>query len=115
MRTVVSIRITSSLDRAVRANADRSRMSVPVIVCLILQHALCGRFYFSGLRDTDEFLDGKLDVRIADDLILRLRAESERLRVSLSVYIRRILYAYYAHRLVFIEKDGRYTLEENHD
>jgi len=90
-------------------------MTVPVIVCLILEHALCRRDIFSGLPDVREFLDAKLDIRLADDLNLKLRIASERLGSSLSVYIRKILYAYYTNRLVFVEKDGRYTLEENYD
>jgi len=90
-------------------------MGVPVIIRLILEHALCGRYNFSGLPDAQEFLDAKLDIRLSEDLNLKLRTESERLGVSLSVYIRKILYAYYTKRLVFVEKDGRYTLEENHD
>jgi hypothetical protein len=115
MTTVVSTRMPSTLERAVRFHADRSGMLVPVIVRLILEHALRGRYNFSGLPDAQELLGAKLDIRISDDLNLNLRAETERLGVSPSVYIRKILYAYYTKRLIFIEKDGRYTLEENYD
>jgi len=112
---VVSVRMPSTLERAVRVNAESSRMIVSVIVRLILEHALCGRYNFSGLPDAQEFLDAKLDIRLSNELIAKVRAESDRLRVSVSVYIRKILYAYYNKRLVFVEKDGRYTLEENYD
>jgi len=90
-------------------------MIVSVIVRLILEHALCGRYNFSGLPDAQEFLDAKLDIRLPDGLNLKLRTETERLGISRSVYIRKILHAYYTKRLIFIEKDGRYTLEENYD
>lgn len=113
MTTVVSIRVPSALERAVRANASRSRMLASQIVRLILEHSLCGQYDFAGLPDSQEVWDAKLDVRLAGELVSKLRVESERLRVSVSVYIRTILYAYYTKRLAFVEREGHYTLEEN--
>lgn len=113
MTTVVSIRVPSALERAVRANAARSRMLASQIVRLILEHSLGGRYDFGGLPDSQEVLEEKLDIRLADELVFKLRVESKRLRVSVSVYIRTILYAYYTKRLVFVEREGHYTLEEN--
>jgi hypothetical protein len=115
MTKVVSIRVPSVLERAIRANADRSRMLVSEIARLILEHAVCGRYDFSGLPDAQEILDAKLDIRLVDELVSTLRVESERQQVFISVYIRKTLYAYYTKRLVFVERDGHYTLEENHD
>jgi hypothetical protein len=113
MTGVLSIRMTSGIERAIRQNAARSGMVVSAIISLILEHALCGQFSFFALRDITEFLDAKLDIRLSDTLIAKLRAGSERLRVSVSVYARTILYAYYTKRLVFTETAGRYTLGEN--
>ena len=71
--------------------------------------------HLAAVEDIPELLDAKLDLRSSEELIANLRDESQRLKVSPSVYIRRILCAYYTKRLVFIERDGHYTLEENHD
>lgn len=115
MTGVVSIRVTSGLEQAIRRNAARSGMTVSAIAGLIMEHAVSGPCGSSALLDINEFLDAKLDIRLSNELIANLRAESTRLGVSVSVYIRRILYAYYTKRLVFTETEGRYTLGENHD
>jgi hypothetical protein len=115
MTRVVSIRVPVALERAVRANANRSRMQVSQIVHVILEHSLCGQYNFGALPDAQEFLDAKLDVRLACELVSKLRAESQRLQVQVSVYIRTILYAYYTKRLVFVEKEGHYTLEAKNE
>lgn len=115
MSGVVSIRMPSGLERLIRLNAAHSHMLVSDVPRLILEHALCGQYSFSALQDVPEFLEAKLDIRLSDELISRLRTESQRLRVSVSVYIRTILYAYYTKRLVFIETGECYTLGENHD
>jgi hypothetical protein len=107
--------MTSRLERAIRLHAARSGMVVSAIACLILEHALCGQYSFSALQDINEFLDAKFDIRLPHELIPKLRSESQRLGVSVSVYIRKILYSFYTKRLVFVETDGLYTLEENHD
>lgn len=114
MSRVVSVRVPSVLERAVYANANRSKMLTSQIVGLILEHSVSGHYDFSRLTD-EEFLDAKLDVRLADELVTKLHLISKSLRVSVSVYIRTILYAYYSKRLVFVERNGHYTLEENHE
>lgn len=115
MTVVASIRVPSGLEKAIRRNAARSGMTVSVIAGLIIEHSLSGQYSFPALEDVDGFLDAKLDVRLSNELVANLRAESARLEVSVSVYIRRILNAYYTKRLVFTETEGRYTLVENHD
>jgi predicted DNA-binding protein len=115
MTKVLSIRMPSVLERAIRHNADQSRMPTSDIVRLILMHAPDGQYSFSALPDAQQYLDAKLDVRLPEELVSRLRAESERLRISVSVYSRIVLYAYYTKRLVFVEIGDRYTLAENHE
>jgi hypothetical protein len=115
MTKVVSLRLPAALERAIRQNAAQSKMPASDIVRLVLIHALGGQFSFSALPDAQQFLDAKLDVRLPEELVSNLRAESERLRISVSVYSRIILYAYYTKRLVFIETGDRYTLAENHE
>jgi hypothetical protein len=72
-----------------------------------------GTFEFGQLPRTRDFLDAKLDLRLSDELIANLRSHSKHLDVSISVYVRTILYAYYSKRLVFKDRDGRYRLEKN--
>jgi len=115
MTKVVSLRLPKALEWAVRSNAAQSRMSIPDIVRLILEHSLDGQYRFLALPDAQQFLDAKLDVRLPEELVSNLHAESERLGISVSVYTRIILYAYYTKRLVFIEIGDRYTLAENHE
>jgi hypothetical protein len=115
MTKVVSIRMPAVLERAIRNNATRSNMLVANIVRLILMHAPGGQFSFSQLPDVQQYLDAKLDVRLPEELVSQLRAESARLSISLSVYSRIILYAYYRKQLVFVEIGDRYTLAENHE
>ncbi len=115
MTKVVSIRIPSALERSIRGNAVWAKMSASDIVRLILMHAPNGQFSFAALPDVQQYLDTKLDVRLPEDVVSKLRAESQRLRISVSVYSRIILYAYYTKRLVFAEIGDHYTLAENYD
>jgi len=115
MTKVLSIRMPSGLERSIRHNADWARMTASDIVRLILMHARGGQFSFSQLPDFQQYLDAKLDVRLPEEIVSQLRAESERLRVSLSVYSRIILDAYYSKRLVFLDIGDRYTLAANHE
>ena len=115
MTSVVSLRLPAALERAIRGNAANSRMRVSDIVRLVLEHSVGGQYNFSALRDVQQPLDCKLDVRLSREMVAKLRAESQRLNISISVYSRVILYAYYTKRLGFVEIGGRYTLAENHE
>jgi len=115
MTRVVSLRLPAALERAIRLNAAQSKMPTSGIIRLILMHSPGGQFNFSALPDAQQFLDAKLDVRLPEELVSKLRAESERLGISVSVYTRIILYAYYTKRLVFVEIGDCYTLAENHE
>jgi len=115
MTAVISLRLPAALERTVRGHAVHSKMTVPEIVRVILMHAPDGQYDFSVLPDVPQRLDAKLDVRLPEELVSRLRAESERLRISVSVYSRVLLYAYYTKRLILVEIGERYTLAENHD
>jgi hypothetical protein len=115
MTKVVSIRMPAALERTIRGHSPHSKMPVSDVVRLILMHAPGGQYSFSRLPDVQQHLDAKLDVRLPAELVSQLRAEAERLRVSVSVYSRVILYAYYMERLVFVEIGDRYTLAENHE
>jgi len=90
-------------------------MTVANLVCQIMESALVGKFNFSALPDIPQALDDKLDVRLPAELVARIHAESERLKTSISVYSRTILFGYYTARLIEVEIGGRYTLAENHE
>jgi hypothetical protein len=115
MTSVISLRLPAALERIIRENATRSNASVPEAVCWVLQHALDSQFNFSALPDPRRVLDAKLDVRLPSDLVSRVHTESERLNVSISVYSRVVLFAYFTKRLIVLDIGGRYTLAENHE
>ena len=115
MTRVYSVRVPLTLEHAIRRNAIRSKMAISQIARLILEHALSGNLNLTVLADTTDFLDTKLDLRFSESLISQLRAESERLSMQVSVYVRTILCAYYTKRLVFVDRNGSYVLEENND
>jgi len=115
MTSVISLRLPSALERAIRRNAAHSNASVPEAVRWILAHALESQFNFSGLPDPRRVLDAKLDLRLPSELVARIRTESQRLNVSISVYSRVILFAYFTKRLLVVDLGGRYTLAENHE
>lgn len=98
----------------VRQHSVNSRMTVATLVRIVLEHSLDGQYRLAALFDVRP-LDAKLDIRLPEELVRRLRAHAERLGKSISVYTRMILYAYYMKHLVLVEIGGRYTLAENHE
>jgi hypothetical protein len=115
MTKVVSMRMPGVLERVIRTHAADSKKPPSDIVRSILMYALNGQFNFSALPDFQQFLDAKFDVRLPEDIVARLRAEALRLGVSISVYSRVVLYAYYKKRLVVVDLGECYALAENHD
>jgi len=109
MTKVISLRLPNGLARTVRQNAAYSKMTAADIVRLILEHSLDGNYNFAALPDVSP-MDAKLDVRLPEQLVARLREHAKQLGGSVSVYSRVILYAYYTKRLRFIEVGERYTL-----
>jgi predicted DNA-binding protein len=114
MTSVISTRLPARLANMIRQHSANSRMAVANLVRVILEHSLDGQYSFAALFDVRP-LDDKLDVRLPEELVRRLRANAERLGKSVSVYTRMILYAYYTKQLVLVEIGGRYTLAENHE
>ena len=115
MTSVISLRLPATLGRILGQNAAQSNVTVPDAVRWILAHALDSQFSFSALPDPCRVLDAKLDIRLPSELVARVRTESQRLNVSISVYSRVILFAYFTKRLVVVDIGGRYTLAENHE
>jgi len=115
MTSVISLRLPAVLERAIRETAVYAKRTLPNLIGPILEHSIGGKYDFLALNDAPQPLDAKLDVRLPQQLATRLRAESLRLNISISVYSRVILYAYFTRRLVFLQVEGRYTLAENHE
>jgi predicted DNA-binding protein len=114
MTSVISTRLPARLAGMIRQHSINSGRTVANLVGVILEHSLDGQYSFAALFDVRP-LDAKLDVRLPEELVRRLRTNAERLGKSVSVYTRMILYAYYTRRLVLVEIGGRYTLAENHE
>jgi hypothetical protein len=106
MTKVISLRLPAALERAVRGHAVHSRMTVPEIVRVILMHAPEGQYNFAVLPDVPQRLDAKLDVRLPEELVSRLRAESARLGISVSVYSR-VIFVRLLHQAVGSCRNGR--------
>lgn len=114
MTSVISVRVSAALERTIRQNAADSNMTVPSVVRWILQHALDSQFTFSALPDPQWVLDAKLDVRLPSELVARVHREAQGLNISVSVYSRVILLAFYTKRLIIVEIGGVTRLAENH-
>jgi hypothetical protein len=97
------------------SNATRSEMPVSELISWLFRHVLDDACEISALSDCSEALDAKVDIRLSVDTIARLRPACTRLRLSLSAYMRIVLYGYYTQKLIFVQEGGRYTLVANHD
>ncbi len=115
MTRVVSIRMPEVLARAVRGNATRSEMPISELVRWFLGHVLEDGCNVFELSDPTGCLDSKLDIRLSDETLSQIRSQCEGLNLSVSTYLRIVLYAYYTRRLVFAETGDRYTLVTNDD
>jgi hypothetical protein len=115
MTRVTSIRLPAALAQELRTIAITRRMSVSALIAWILDLALADGLDLSRLPDAHEPLDGKLDLRLSDEMVRRILPVCTGLRMSVSVYIRTILYGGYTGQLVIKQAGGRYTLVNNHD
>jgi hypothetical protein len=112
---VVSIRVPQPLADEVRKTAKNKRTSVSALVAWVLNISLVDGLDLSRIPDAREPLDCKLDLRLSEDLFHQLHPVCEGLRVSISVYVRTILYGGYTQRLAIKKEGGRYKLVHNHD
>jgi hypothetical protein len=87
MTKVISLRLPNALAAIVRQNAERSIVPVANFVGVILEHSLNGAFNLAHLPDVCP-LDGKLDIRLPEQLVLNVHEASKRIGKSVSVYSR---------------------------
>jgi len=98
-----------------RSAAD-ARMSLPGALEWLLRNSVENSDLLRGLEDCPERPNAKLDARITGATLDSLRVATAQLRISTSVYIRKLLYHFYVtKRLKYVRSNGRYTLAGRHD
>ena len=113
---VISIRIPHSLATALEQSVVNARASVAQGVDWLVRNSLGNSWMLRGLEDCQEYCDVKVDARIPLSTLEPLKAAAGELRISLSVYVRRLLYHFYiTKRLKYDTQNGRYTLAYRHD
>lgn len=115
MKKNVSFRIPEELGRDLRTLAERRQMSVSRLIAWILSVALQSNFDFSSLPDAQGWFNDKLDCRLPNDILSRLRPVCKHLGVSPSVYIRTLMHAGQTGRLAIKQVGSAYTLVATHE
>lgn len=115
MTKVVSVRMPEIVIQEVRSYAEKKHMSVTALIEWLLTLVLQSGVDVSALPDAKAPSNCKLDFRLSKEMLSRLRPVCKELRVSLSVYVRTILYAGYTGALFLTQVGSGYTLEANHD
>lgn len=110
---VISVRLSASMDTALRASARNSHLSVPAALDWLLRNSFGNFELLRTLADSSECSNSKLDARIPFQTFEQLELTCRQLGISLSVYIRKLLYHFYiTKRVQYLKSDGHYTLAE---
>ncbi len=113
---VISLRLPSATAAALKRSASDARLSVAEGLEWLVRNSLTNFVLLRELADCPEGCDSKLDARIPDAVLNSLKSASVQLGISVSVYIRKLLYHFYVtKRLRYVQTDGRYTLAYRHD
>ncbi len=113
---VISLRLPRPIVTALEQSATKARLSVAEGVDWLVRNSLGNFWVLRGLEDCPEFCDAKLDARIPVTTLEPLRAATVQLGISISVYVRKLLYHFYiTKRLTYESQNGRYTLAYRHD
>jgi hypothetical protein len=113
---VISLRLPTSVDTALRASAANGRLSVSETLDRLLRYSVENSELLRELGDCSGRRNSKVDVRIPVQTLQQLKLASENLGISISVYTRRLLYHFYITRRVhYVKVDGHYTLAIRHD
>lgn len=108
---IVSCRLPATVDRALRSSAANARWALSDTVNWLLTYSFANADLLRSLNDSIEQLNSKLDARVPPQTVEQLKIASEKLGISPSVYIRKLLYHFYITRkLRYLKVDGRYTL-----
>jgi len=113
---VVSLRLPSAVVADLEAIANYNRVSVGVALDWFLSTSFSNSEALRGLQDCQDHCDRKVDARIAITTLQPLRAATVDLGISITVYIRKLLYhSFVTKRLRYLQSEGRYTLAYHHD
>jgi hypothetical protein len=108
---VISLRLPSAVVADLEAIAAYNRVSVAAVLDWFLCTSLSHSELLLGLRDCEEHCGRKLDARIPITTSEPLRAVTVNLRISITVYIRKLLYrSCVTKQLRYLQSQGRYTL-----
>lgn len=108
---VISLRLPSAVDTALRRSAADAGRSVSNGLDLLLRHSFGNCHLLRQLADSPDLWDAKLDARIPSSTFEQLKSAAGQLEVSASVYVRKLLYHFYVtKRLKYVGSDGHYTL-----
>jgi hypothetical protein len=113
---VVSLRLPSAIVTALEQTAAHNRVSISGALGWLLRNSLGNFALLRELQDCSEHCGAKLDARIPLTTFEPLKAATLELEMSITVYIRKLLYHFYVtKRLKYIQFEGRYTLAYHHD
>ncbi len=113
---VISLRLPSKLDSVLEQASERAKLSVSGGLDLLLRCSIANAELLAKLKDSPDLWGAKLDARIPISTYGQVKSECGRLGISVSVYIRTLLYhLYVTKRLSVIESNGHYTLAYRHD
>jgi hypothetical protein len=113
---VVSLRLPKPLSGDLERSSARANLSKGTGLDLLLRYAIANRELLRKLNDCPDLWDTKLETRIPVSTFLQLKSACKHLGISLSGYIRTLLYHFYiTKRLHFVESNGHYTLADRHE
>jgi hypothetical protein len=113
---VISLRLSSAVDTALRRSAADAGRSLPDVLDSLLRYSFGNCQLLRQLADCPDVWDAKLDARIPITTLEQLRSAAGQLGVSISVYVRKLLYHFYVtKRLQYVRSDGHYTLAGRHE
>ena len=113
---VVSLRVPAIVNSALARSASNAGLSVSGGLGWLLSNSFDNSQLLFPLADCPDVLDAKLDVRIPRATFEQLKAITDRLSMSISVYIRKLLYHFFVtKRLKYVQSQGHYTLAGSHD
>ncbi len=113
---VISVRLPAAASSALRTSAGNAHLSVPAALDWLLRYSFGNFELLRTLPDSCEWSNSKLDARIPFQTFEQLKLTSQKLGISPSVYVRRLLYNFYiTKRVHYLKSDRHYTLAGRHD
>ena len=113
---VISLRLPRTAMTALEQSVAQAKVSVAQGVDWLVRNSLGNFWLLRGLEDCPEYCNAKLDVRVPVTTLEPLRAVAAQLGISISVYVRRLLYHFFiTKRVKYESQNGRYTLAYRHD